>query len=145
MKGIQVYSNEGPRPFPRADNYEIAKIHWQNLKIFFSKTTWPFSTKLVTMRPWVKGIEVCLNEGPNPFPRGYNYEIAKIHWRILKNLILQNFWAYFHHFGTKHLGWRGFKCFLTEEPLNSQKVNHMCLLISQVSDVAHGPLFPLCY
>ena len=28
--------------------------------------------KLVTMHPWVKGIQVCLNEGPNPFPRG-NY------------------------------------------------------------------------
>ena len=29
-EGIQVCSNEGPRPFPRGDNYEIAKIHWQN-------------------------------------------------------------------------------------------------------------------
>ena len=27
MKGIQNYSNEGPRPFPGADNYKIAKIH----------------------------------------------------------------------------------------------------------------------
>ena len=36
MKRIQVCSNEGPRPFPRGDNYEIAKIHLRNLKIFFS-------------------------------------------------------------------------------------------------------------
>ena len=31
---------------PRADNYEIAKIHWWT--IFISRTTWPISTKLVT-------------------------------------------------------------------------------------------------
>ena len=27
VKGIQIYSNEGPRSFPMGDNYEIAKIH----------------------------------------------------------------------------------------------------------------------
>ena len=27
LKGIQVYSNEGLGPFPRVDNYEIAKKH----------------------------------------------------------------------------------------------------------------------
>ena len=27
VKGIQVCSNEGPRPFPRGDNFEIVKIH----------------------------------------------------------------------------------------------------------------------
>ena len=27
--GIQVCSNEGLCPFPRGDNYKIAKIHWQ--------------------------------------------------------------------------------------------------------------------
>ena len=26
------------------------------------------------MHPWVKGIQVCLNEGPNPFPRGDYYK-----------------------------------------------------------------------
>ena len=34
MRGIQVSSNEGPRPFPRANNYEIAKIRWQNTFYF---------------------------------------------------------------------------------------------------------------
>ena len=29
-EGIQVCSNEGPCPFPRGDNYHIARIHWQN-------------------------------------------------------------------------------------------------------------------
>ena len=32
--------------FPRGDKYEIAKIHWQNLKIFFSTLTEPISTNL---------------------------------------------------------------------------------------------------
>ena len=27
VKGIQVCSKEGPRQYPRADNYEIAQIH----------------------------------------------------------------------------------------------------------------------
>ena len=76
MKGIQIYSNEGPRPFPREDNNKIAKNNLSNLKISFSRTTWPISTKLVTMHPWVKGIQVCLNEGPNPirFPGGDYYK-----------------------------------------------------------------------
>ena len=59
MKGTQVCSNEGPCSFPRRDNYEIAKIHWQNLIIFFSRTTRPISTKLDTKHPLVKGTQVC--------------------------------------------------------------------------------------
>ena len=42
---IQAWSNEGQRPFTRGFNYKIAKIYWRNLKIFFSKTTGPISTK----------------------------------------------------------------------------------------------------
>ena len=60
------------------------KIHWQNLKIFFSRTAWPISTKLGTKHPWVLGIQVWPNEGQHPFPRVDNYEIAKIHRRNLK-------------------------------------------------------------
>ena len=79
--GIQVYSKEGlgASPFPRGDNNEIAKIYLQNLKKnFFSRTTEPISTKLSKKHPWVKGIQVCSKEGPCPFPRGDNNEIAKI-------------------------------------------------------------------
>ena len=39
----------------------------------------PISTKLGAMHPWVKGFQVCSNEGPHPFPRGDNKEIAKLH------------------------------------------------------------------
>ena len=79
MKGFQVCSTEGPCSFPRGDNYEIVKIHWRKLKIF-CRTAWPISTKLGTKHPFVKWIHVCTNEGPRPFPRKDNNEIAKIHW-----------------------------------------------------------------
>ena len=46
-----------------------------------SPTTGPISTNHDTRLPWVKGIQVSSNEGPRPFPRGDNYEIAKMHWR----------------------------------------------------------------
>ena len=37
------------------------------------------STKLGTKHPWVKGIQVCSNEGPHPFLRGDNNEVEEIH------------------------------------------------------------------
>ena len=49
VKGIQVCSTEGLCPFPRGDNYKIAKIH----------TTWLISTKLSKKHPWVKRNWVC--------------------------------------------------------------------------------------
>ena len=54
MKGIWVCSNEWSRPFPTGDNYEIAKIHYQSLKMFFTRTIGPISIKLCTKHPWVK-------------------------------------------------------------------------------------------
>ena len=80
VKGIQVLTNEGSHPFQRGDNNEIVKIHWQNWRVFLSRSTGPI-TKLGTKNPWVKGIQVYLNKGPCPFPRGDNNEIVKIHWR----------------------------------------------------------------
>ena len=43
----------------------------------FSRTTEAISTKLGTKHPWLKGIQVCSNEGPCSFPWGHNYEITK--------------------------------------------------------------------
>ena len=100
--GIQICSNEGPRPFPRGDNKELAKIHWQTLKIYFLRTTGPISTKLGTMHPWVKGNQVCSNEGSLPFLRGDNNEIAKTHWRTLKILFSRTIWLILTKLGTKH-------------------------------------------
>ena len=81
-KGFQDCSNKGPCPCPRVDHYEIVNIHWHNFKkSSLTWTTCPNSCKLSTKHLWVIGIQVCLNEGPTPFPRGENYEIAKIHWQ----------------------------------------------------------------
>ena len=49
LKGIQFFfSYKGFRPFPKGKHIEIAKIHWRNLKIVFSRTIGLFSTKLPT-------------------------------------------------------------------------------------------------
>ena len=69
---IQIHFNEGPRTFPRGDNYEIAKIHLRNLKISFSRTIGQMSTKPATMHLWVKGIQVCSNEEPFKCHKGDN-------------------------------------------------------------------------
>ena len=42
------------------------------------ETTGPISSKLDTKYPWVKGIQVCSNEGPHPSQRGDNRELIKI-------------------------------------------------------------------
>ena len=86
VMGIQICLYEGPRPLPRGDNKEITKIHWWTLKIVFSRITGPILSKLCTKHSWVMGIQICSYEGPRPFPRGYNKEIAKIHWWTLKIL-----------------------------------------------------------
>ena len=67
LMGIKVCLIERRRSFPRDDNYEISKIHWWDLKIFFSRTTGPISNKLGTMHPWLKGIQVYSNGGPALF------------------------------------------------------------------------------
>ena len=53
---------------------------WRNLEILLSRTTGPTSTNHGTKHPWVKGNQVCSNEGPHSFSRADINEIAKIHW-----------------------------------------------------------------
>ena len=66
--GILDYSNEGSDLlFPSRDDNEIVKIHWQNFKIFFYRTTGSISTKLSRNHPWVKGFWVCSNGKATPF------------------------------------------------------------------------------
>jgi hypothetical protein len=51
MKEIQVYSNKGPDPHLRGDNYKNVKLGWSHLKIFFSRTTGPIFNRLGTNHP----------------------------------------------------------------------------------------------
>ena len=74
-------------PFSKGDNSQNVKLFWKYWKIFFFRTTSLISSKLCTKHPWLKGIQVCWlkgiqvysNEEPRLFPRGDNYEMAKIH------------------------------------------------------------------
>jgi hypothetical protein len=68
VKGIQVCSNEGDSSSPREDNSGRVKIHCKFKKIF-SRTSRPNSFKLGANYPWVKGIQVCSNKGPDPLQR----------------------------------------------------------------------------
>ena len=64
MKGIQVCSNEGAGPFQRGDNHKNAKIGWDHLKIFFSRTTKPGKFKFTWKLADIVQIQVCSNHGP---------------------------------------------------------------------------------
>ena len=66
MKEIQVYSNKGPGPLLRGDNYKNVKLGWSHLKIFFSRTTGSILTRLGTNHPWGEEIQICTNEGIVP-------------------------------------------------------------------------------
>ena len=61
VMGSQFCSNEGLRLFQKGDNKEIGKIHWRILKIYFSRTTGPISTKVDT------NFQVCSSKGPALF------------------------------------------------------------------------------
>jgi hypothetical protein len=86
VKGIQVYSNKGPSPFQRGDNYKNVKIGWGLLKIFL-RTTGPILTRLDTNHPWGKWIQVCSNKGDCPSPRGGNSKREKCTENFKKNLL----------------------------------------------------------
>ena len=71
-RGFYFFSNE--RSFPREDNYEIAKIHWQNSKIF-SRTAGLISTKLLNTNYltqnifWWRGFKFVQIKGHSLFQR----------------------------------------------------------------------------
>jgi hypothetical protein len=79
VKGIKVCLIKGPGPVQRVDNHNNVTMGLGHLKFFFSRTTGPRLTKLGTNHPWVKGIQVCTNEGDILSPRGDNSKRIKIH------------------------------------------------------------------
>ena len=92
-------------------------------KIFFSRTTEQISTYLGTKNLFVKGIQICSNEGLHHCPRGDNNKRWKIYWRNLKENLLQNHWTNFNQ------NWRnvslcgGNSSFINNQPFSSQKRN----------------------
>ena len=62
------------------------------------------------MHAWVKGIQVCLNEGPNPFSKGDYYKNSENTLTKLKTSLLQNHGANFNKTWHKaSFGEEGFK------------------------------------
>ena len=72
--------------FSRGDNTVITIIYSPNFKNFFSISIKSFSTTLDTKQAWVTKSYDSLNEGPRPFPRRDDNEIAKIYQRNLKTV-----------------------------------------------------------
>ena len=92
-----------------------------DLKIFFTRIIRPIWTKLDTKHPWVKRIQVCLNEGSHPFPRGDNNEINTKLLTKFKIILLYNQHGKFEPNSVQSiLGWRGllfftwYRAFLVE-------------------------------
>ena len=80
VEGIQVCSNEGPRPFPRGGgDYSENVNHIENILKVFSRTNRPISTKLGTKHPLVERIQICSNDGPRPSTRGDKSEIVNFY------------------------------------------------------------------
>ena len=52
------------------------------------RTTWAISTKFGANHPWIKGIQICSNKRPCPFPRigYYSYLNSEITSMTFKNL-----------------------------------------------------------
>ena len=101
-------------------------------------------------------IQVCSNEGPNPFSRGIITKKLKIHWWNLKIFISRTSEPISTKFGKKHPWLKGIQVCSNKEPFTSHIINNWLFLLlisimiiicvywfklfSQVSVVAHGPL-----
>ena len=88
VKRIQVCSNEGPSPFPNFNKTGHKRHSWVNVLGFFCGFTREFCTHMEMYfgeedfsikHTCVKEVQLCSLEGPSPFTRRDNNEIAKIH------------------------------------------------------------------
>ena len=100
--GVSSLFKERDYPSPRGDNSKRVKMHWKFLKIFFSRTSWPNSIKLVTNYSWVKGIQVCSNKWPGPLQRGDNHKNVKMGWGHLKIFFSRITWPISTRLGIDH-------------------------------------------
>ena len=76
-------------------NGHVVKIYRKLLKIFFSKTTRPISTKIDTEHSWLKGIKFRSNDGICLFSkRRYSNNVRYTY--MYNCLYLKNRWANFN-------------------------------------------------
>jgi hypothetical protein len=91
-----------------------------HLKIFFSRTTWPILTRLGTDHSYVKGIQVCSNEGDNPPTRGDNSERLKIH-RNFQKIFSRTSWPNLIKLGTNYPWVKGIQLCSSKGPSPLQR------------------------
>ena len=156
VKGIQFCSNEGPCPLLRGDNNEKVKNTLTKLNIFLLENHWTNFNQTWCKISLCKGDSSLFKWRPRHFPRGDDYEKAKIHWQNIEIFISRTAGPISTKFGTKHPWVKGIQVCSNVEPFTSHKINNefflllisimiiICVywfeLFSQVSDVAHGPL-----
>ena len=83
--GIPFIRMESHAFFPSENN---SKKYIDNIKKKFFRTKKPVSIKFGTKHLLVKGIQICINKGPYPFPGGDNSEIAKNIMSSFKNHLI---------------------------------------------------------
>ena len=98
-------------------------------EIFFHKNHQIISTNLGKKHSWVKWIQFISNEGPQPFPRAYNYEIVKLHGRNLKIFFSRTSGPIAIKFDTNYPWVKGIQVCSNEEPFNSHKVDYGFFLL----------------
>ena len=93
-----------------------------------------------------EGIQISSNKGHSHFQGGDNYEIAKKNWQNLK-IFLRTTKPISTKLGTMHLWWRRKRGWSFSSPNQRYEIItalSKCVYwfkqVSQVSDVAHGPL-----
>ena len=116
VKGIQVCSKEGPRPFPRGDNYEIVKIQWRNLKTWSSpEPLGQFQPKLAQSILGWRGFKFLQMKGPALFQGKI---ITKL-WKYIdeiKRFSPEPLSHFQPNLAQNILGWRGFKFVQMKDP-----------------------------
>ena len=103
-----TFSNEGPCPFPRADNFEIAKIHWQIQKASSPEPLGQFQRNLAQSIPGWRDFSLFYWR-VHSFPRGDHYENAKKHKQIWKINTFITFGAIQSNLAQSILGYNGFE------------------------------------
>ena len=74
-----IFSSPEPKAQMSFSDQNLSGVRRRCRKLFPFSSSSPEQSGQFQPNPWVKGIQVCSNEGTRPFQRDDNYEIAKIH------------------------------------------------------------------
>jgi hypothetical protein len=72
MMGIQVYSNEGPRPLQREDNHKSTKNRVESFKYFLLVNHGTIKAEIYLSASWYSAESIIFNWWPPRVMRGHN-------------------------------------------------------------------------